>query len=256
MGVEYRRLLIPKPSTLRPSAELVVSLVEELRRNRWLVAFADGHLSNLTSSAGRFYDLAMSSGYYIRTFGKKTVAGPESPEELRNFLDVAIDQDLMLTWPVESLGTSGLNYPLIPLPFDSPQDAADCYYELQIHLGRDFIYHVSEDIDPFDDPLVCVCGESLEYDPPSGSDPFFASRIARSCPRCGRAFDPSDLPCSGKDGWTGEALQIPGGATYRFALAVDCGKFFGRRPLTFNPALKRLVETTIASPTYEVGDFY
>jgi hypothetical protein len=53
----------------------------------------------------------------------------------------------------------------------------------------------------------------------------------------------------------GAALRIHGGATYRFALVVDCGKFFGRRQHRFHHGLKALVERTLDIETYDVPDF-
>jgi hypothetical protein len=156
---------------------------------------------------------------------------------------------------VESLGASGLRYPLEPLPFDDPTDASDCYYEVQFHFGRDFIYHRSEVIDPFDPSPTCPCGHTLECEPESEEDPFCSARLAARCLRCGAAFDPTQLVATGRDGWTGTAMRIQGGASYRFAVVIDCGKFFGQRQHRFHPRLKSLVERTLDIETYEVADF-
>ena len=41
---------------------------------------------------------------------------------------------------------------------------------------------------------------------------------------CGAAFDPRTRKASVRDPWTNETSRVPGGATFRFALAIDCGK--------------------------------
>ncbi len=61
---------------------------------------------------------------------------------------------------------------------------------------------------------------------------------------------------SGRDDWGGADIEIQGGATYRFALVVDCGKCFDGRELRLDSELRSLVETTLDVETYEVADLY
>lgn len=135
--------------------------------------------------------------------------------------------DFKLIWPVESSKESGLEYPLTPFP-----EWGDAYYELEIHSATDFVYHTSEVIDPFRE-VACECGWHLEFEMPfrrwpDGPPVFFEPRIYRLCPACGRAFLPQRLTARVRDGYTGEASQRAGGATYLFAVVIDCGKGFAR----------------------------
>jgi hypothetical protein len=45
-------------------------------------------------------------------------------------------------------------------------------------------------------------------------------------PKCARGFDPSGKKCQILDGWTGEPAPLLGGLTFRFALVVDCHKYW------------------------------
>jgi hypothetical protein len=195
---------------------------------------------------------AKGHGYFACTVGEEESFTAPLPDLFDNFAG----RDLMVVWPVESLLASGLRYPLEPLPFDDPADAADCYYEVQFHFGHDLIYHTSEIIDPFEPQPTCPRGHALKYEPESDEDPFRASRLATMCPRCGSAFDPTHLVAVSHDGWTGAKLGIQGGVTYRFALVIDCGKFFSRKMHRFHHRLKALIERTLGIKTYEVQDFY
>jgi len=133
-------------------------------------------------------------------------------------------------------------------------DAEKIYYRLELHLCLDYLYHISEVIEPFEQSPTCHCGAELTYE--VDAEPFFDMRIAHACPTCGTAFDPTGLPCIGRDGWTGEGFPLPGGATYRFALVVDCGKSFGNVAMSFHPNLKGLVESVLQQSMYEVADFH
>jgi hypothetical protein len=249
MGVEYRCYLIPRPNTFRPSPDAALALVAALSDDGWVLGPHHPALAQLPFAQSVLYKPAKEHGYFARTVGSRESFAAPLPDLLDNFAD----RDLMVVWPVESLLASGLHYPLEPLPFDDPADAADCYYQVQFHFGHDFIYHMSEVIDPFEPPPTCLCGHALEYQPES-PDPFYTTRLAARCPRCGSAFGPTQLVATGRDGWTGAPQRIQGGAAYRFALVIDCGKFFGRRH-RIHRRLKNLVEQVLGIQTYEVPDY-
>jgi hypothetical protein len=252
VGVEYRCYLIPRPNPFRPRPDAALALVAALRDDGWLLGPEHPALAKLTFTQSRLYTPAHGQGYFALSVGSRDSVSAPLPELFSKYAD----RDLMAVWPVESLGISGLRYPLEPLPFDDPADAADCYYEVQFHFGRDFIYHMSEVIDPFDPSPTCPRGHNLEREPESEEDPFYSARLSARCPQCGAAFDPSQLVATGRDGWTGTTTHIQGGAAYRFAVVIDCGKFFGQRQHCFHPRLKFLVERTLGIETYEVADFY
>jgi len=252
MGVEYRHFLIPRPNTFRPTPLAALLLVEALRNDGWLLDPGSPALSQLPFSQSSLYKPAKGHGYFARTVGNPGSFAASLSDLFNNFAN----RDLMVVWPIESLTISGVRYPLEPLPFDNPADASDCYYEFEVHFGHDFIYHTSEIIWPFDPPPTCPRGHSLQYDPESEEDPFYAYRLAVHCSKCGWPFDPTQLVATGRDGWTGAAHRVKGGTTYRFALVVDCGKFFGNHRYRFHPQLKALIERTLGIATYEVPDFY
>jgi hypothetical protein len=131
----------------------------------------------------------------------------------------------------------------------------ETYYDVEIHLSCDYVYHCSELIDPFDD-IRCMCGESLEYD--NNDRVFYASRIKYRCPRCARDFDVSEKPATVRNGRTGEKSTVPGGTSYRFALVVDCGKWLPTRSSVINlhPDLVELCQSELQHSFYEVGDYY
>jgi len=251
VGIEYHCYLIPRPNTFRPRPDAALALVAALRDDGWLLGPEHPALAQLPFAHSRLYAPAQGYGYFARAVGSRDSFIAPLPELFESYAC----RDVMVVWPVESLGTSGLRYPLEPLPFDDPKDVADCYYEVQFHFGRDFICRMSEVIDPFDPAPACPCGHALVCEPESDIDPFYSTRLAARCPQCRAAFDPTQLAATVRDGWTGAARRVQGGATYRFAVVIDCGKCFGRRQLRFHPRLKAFVERTLDIETYEVADF-
>jgi hypothetical protein len=167
------------------------------------------------------------------------------------------ERDYRIIWTVDSSNESGLRYPLSPFP-----DWGDAYYELQLHVATDFVYHTSELIEPFD-RVACICGRSLEpVDEfallPDGPPPFGDSRIPRNCPQCGSPFRPQELVAQVRDGRTGKAVDRLGGATYLFAVVIDCGEGFDRQswPIRASDEFLSLVTKTLGQPFYQVGDIY
>jgi hypothetical protein len=146
---------------------------------------------------------------------------------------------------------TGLRYPLEPIP-DEP------YYDFEIRLCQDFVYHLSELIDPFSEPPLCACGVALEFDAPIQPDVFYSSRLWFHCPTCGLEFRPEALSARVRNGWTGaESGLIPGGACYRFAIVIDCGKCLPDREqgnIVFDRELVRLCGRELGCSFYQVND--
>jgi hypothetical protein len=252
VGVEYRHYLLPRPNTFRPTVDAALALVTALRRDGWVLPADSPALAHLHFRGSSLYGPAKGRGYYAQVLGRPgSFALP-----LERLLSQFADQDLQIVWPVESLRDSGLRYPLDPVPFDDHREAAECYYKVRLHFGRDLIYHTSEVIDPFDPEPVCGCGRTLMYYPEGHNDPFYSARLAATCPACGSSFDPTGLVATGRDGWTGRPYRLPGGASYRFAVVIDCGKDFGGKPHRFDHQLSALIEKTLGVEFYEVPDFY
>jgi hypothetical protein len=230
MGVEYRRLLIPRPNTYRPDAAATLALISALREHDWI---------------------ARETAYsYARANSRSPLEG-----ELPRLLADHAQGDLLLGWSVDLSESSGIRYPLEPVPFSDAVAARDFYFEVQLHLGHDFVYDTSETLDPFDPPPHCPRGHPVELESSHDDRPFFAPRLAVQCPTCGEAFDPTRLVATARNGWNGDPLLMQGGVTYRFALVIDCGKAFGGRPLHFHPALRGLVEQSLAHEFYEAERF-
>jgi hypothetical protein len=157
--------------------------------------------------------------------------------------------DTMLVFGVEQFGASGLRAPFV---LDGGL-AADAYYEVQLHIAAEYVYRTSELIDPFED-TSCACGEDLELQPTE--DLFYTSRLRVACTACGQPFDPTSKMAMVRDPWTDEESPIAGGATYRFALAIDCGKYVPHEEGQFelDPALPALLAARLGTPFVDVRD--
>jgi hypothetical protein len=201
------------------------------------------------------YEHASQSGALVKTLSSY-FAFPHPVTE--GWLEDRLRHDTVICWPVENLADAGLRYPLSPRETE-PQET---YYELEIWLSPDYVYEMSERIDPFPDGVLrCRCGQLLETfpsaDEPSHVVGYFA-HIKYRCPRCGAAFDTTGLPATVKDPWTGEVATLPGGVTFRFAIVFDCGKCFPRsgRRIAAEPAFVRLLQEVMACSFYQIGDVY
>lgn len=71
MGVEYRRYLIPRPNTFRPTVETAVALVNALAQNGWILASDSPHLGQLPFKQSRLYAPAKGHGYFARRVGTR-----------------------------------------------------------------------------------------------------------------------------------------------------------------------------------------
>ena len=72
-------------------------------------------------------------------------------------------------------------------------------------------------------------------------------------------FDPSLIQVVVRDAWTGKKSLVIGGAMYRFAVVIDCGKCIPERgpsAIKANPLFLKLCERVMGHEFYEVGDIY
>jgi len=69
-------------------------------------------------------------------------------------------------------------------------------------------------------------------------------------------MDYAAMPLTLRDGWTGVESRSFGGATYRFALVIDCGKYWPEREAVVIPEFLALVERTMGIKTRVLRDFY
>jgi hypothetical protein len=163
----------------------------------------------------------------------------------------------MIVWPVENQGTdpAPLRYPLNK---PSPVSANDTYFDFELWLGRDHVYKTAEVIDPFEDER-CACGAELVYDPESGNESlFYAPRMRTRCQNCGKPFEPSERVAIVRDPWTNAESKVRGGATFRFAVVVDCGKCWPEDEAGFgvNEDLRKLCESHFHQSFYEIVEVY
>jgi hypothetical protein len=237
MNADYERWLISKQTVFSPSAAAIAKLVARLRKEGWLPA----------------------SGHAVRTientFGDdlraKIAASREPlPKELTgDWIDNPSREELRLVWPVDAASASSLTYPLTRKP-----DGA-VTYALEIHRAPDFVYPIADGIDAID--TTCPCGDDLafEWDEEELVPAFRGSSgIYTECEACSRVFDPSKHAATIANPFGGASESVRGGAAYRFALKIDCGKCYVADPsLAFAPELVAIVEDEFGRSFYQVG---
>lgn len=249
MGVESKFYILPETSGYRPEPTQVCQLVKTLQGAGFL---CDPMSPTYSASAHRTSSLSSEAGYeglfWKLRAGPKKDSGPLSMLALR--LVDSQESDVLVQWPNSDLILSGLKYPLSVVP--GPEGV---YYHIEIHLAAQTVYHTSEIIDPFDE-IRCSCGAHVQELAPSGRCPFYDSRLPNRCPSCQITMNYATLPTTIRDGWTGVESSAIGGATYRFALVVDCGKYWPESEAAVTPEFLAVVEKTLGIRTRVVRDFY
>jgi hypothetical protein len=264
MSVEYERWLVARGNVFSPGADAILKLIAKLRAERWIVDPSSADLGKLDFTGLREQRGQKTGAYAVRridnTFGAdrdgllaKIAASTESlPAALdARWLDDPNREDVSLVWNVSSREPV-LKYPLTSRP-DGPVS-----YKLEVHRAADFVYPISENIDPL--PSECSCDNDLsfDWDPEEIENPFGATTgIWTSCGECSRTFDPSKESAKVTNPFDGSEEDVAGGCAYRFAIKVDCGKSFVRDPkLAFAPELVALIEQEFGRGFYEVGSAY
>jgi hypothetical protein len=261
MGIDYERWLIARGNVFSPGAEAIVKLVAQLRNEKWIVDPGSADLAKFELRGPREQRGQKTGAYAVRRIDNTFGAGRDallakiaaSTEGVPAALDTAwlndpAREDLNLVWSV-STATPFLRYPLTRR-LDGPVS-----YRLEIHRAADFVYPISETIEPLS--CECRCGNdvSFDWDPDEIENPFGAtSGIWTACGECSRTFDPSKEVASVGNPFDGSKQEVSGGCAYRFAIKVDCGERFVRDPkLAFAPELVALVEKVFGRDFYEVG---
>ncbi|QDV36414.1 hypothetical protein [Tautonia plasticadhaerens] len=256
MGVEYVHYLIPEDNSFKPGTEDLIRLVDALLEGGFVAESRSDEYEKKSDDDFTYYEHTKGTGCLLHS-GTGEFGPLPCPVSERDIAHLG-ERDYKLIWMVESHERSGLKYPLTPVP-----ELFDPYYDLELRMAGDYVYHHSEGIDPFPD-VACPCGRSLEYYEPdepgeSWKPPvYFDARISRSCPACGRPFRPQELVARVRDGRTGEVGERAGGATYRFAVVIDCGKGSPREgwPIRATEELLCTLTRALGLRFYEVGDFY
>lgn len=233
MAETYVRWLIAKGNVFLPSAGAVAKVIEELKKAAFLPEVRSGHAIKTVEATN------------------PTAAREDLPANVsEEWLDDPDREEIRLIWPSSS--ASGLKYPLSMTPEGSPS------YAIEVHRAPEYVYPVAKSIGPL--PTVCKCGEELdfEWDEDEVVPAFQSSTgIFAECDECSRTFDPSTGSATVKNPFDGSKGDLPGGAAYRFAIKVDCGKDYVRDAnMTFDKELVAIVEKTFGRQFYEIGALY
>jgi hypothetical protein len=235
----YERWLIARGNVFAPSAGAVVKLVQVLR---------DGGF--LPPSGG----FALSSAE-----GGDAPRSEALPGELTaEWLDAEARADVRLVWPVRA---GVVHAPLTALAdggadggTEGGADGGAVDFTLEVHRASDFVIPTADSIGAL--PCTCACGEDLayEWDPEEVVSPFGeATGIFTECEECSRTFDPAKGMAELRNPLGGASEEVPGGAAYRFALAVTTPHIPTDARVTFAPALVALLEKQFGRSFYEVA---
>jgi hypothetical protein len=203
--------------------------------------------------------LTASGGYAVHTvdntFGNDAAAKIDASTEALPaalapaFLDDPDREELRLVWPVSGSAPLPVKYPLSRTP------DGDLSWALEVHRAQEYVVPVAKTIGQL--PTECRCGEDLsfEWDDEELVPAFTSSGgIFAECEECSRTFDPSKGIATILNPFDASRQDVAGGAAYRFALVVDCGKCFVEdATLAFAPELVALVENEFGRAFYEVG---
>jgi hypothetical protein len=247
MGVESKFYVLPDDSGYLPEPAAILGLIKSLQASGFLCDSKSPTFEPSVHQLGSPNSKVENEGFEWR-IGRNRFPG--SLVALASHLSSHQGSDLLLRWPNSDLNRSGLKYPLTMVP--GPDGV---YYDIEIHLATDPIYHTSEIIDPFYE-IPCSCSAVIEEFQPSDKDPFYSSRLPNRCPICHVPINYAVLPMTVRDGWTGEESEAVGGVTYRFALVVDCGKYWPEQGATVTPEFLAVIGETLQIKTRVVRDFY
>jgi hypothetical protein len=236
MSGNYQRWLIAKGNNLSPGPAAIVKLVERLRKEKWIPE-SGGHAVCTVDKA----DAAKATVKLPAEITADWIAGAPEREEMR------------LVWTVEGDAAKDLEYPL------SMKPGGKAAYSIEIHRAPEFVYPVADNIEMID--TICNCDEDLAFDWDEDEVvPAFKASVGifAECEECSRTFDPAKELATITNAFDeDDDEEIQGGAAYRFALKVDCGKSFVEDAnLTFAKALVTLFEEEFGRNTYEVGAKY
>lgn len=235
MSGSYQCWLIAKGNVLSPGPAALAKLVERLRKEKWIPA-SGGHATRTVDKA----DAAKATEKLPADITADWIAAAPEREEMR------------LVWTVEGDAAKELEYPL------SRKPEGKVAYSIELHRATEYVYPVADNIEMID--TTCNCDEELTFDWDEDEVvPAFKSSVGifAECEECSRTFDPAQETATITNPFDGEEDDVRGGAAYRFALKVDCGKsFVADAKLTFAKELVALFEEEFGRTFYEVGAKY
>ena len=215
MGVDCRFWVFPRERAFRPTAEQVALLANALRDGSWV--------PKPEASGQRSQASELLPGNAVTSKKPARVQEFDSQPFTPGWVEFHSQHELVMDWHVQNLLKAGVQYPFV---FDPYPDSGPPYFYVRLILGHDYFYWTGENVMPFDEAATkCACDEQLSYWT-GYAHGVGSQRIHRSCPKCGRGFDPSGQTCAVIDGWTGVSTPLLGGLTFCFALVVDCHKYF------------------------------
>ena len=236
MSGSYQRWLIAKGNNLSPGPAAIAKLVERLRKEKWIQE-TGGHAMRTVDKA----DAAKATEKLPADITADWIAGEPEREEMR------------LVWTVEGDAAKELEYPL------SMKPEGKVAWSIEIHRAPEFVYPVADNIEMID--TICNCDEDLAFDWDEDEVvPAFKSSVGifAECEECSRTFDPAkELATITNPFDEDDEEDFQGGAAYRFALKVDCGRsFVENAKLTFATKLVTLFEEEFGRTSYEVAAKY
>jgi hypothetical protein len=261
-GLEYGHYLIPRTNDVRPDATRVATLVKALVDAGYLAATGTPAFQRLKFTDSIWSEAAAKTG---ATYLSNRVDFKGVPVPLDDATTQALAQgDYRLLFPIRTAWTAGLKLPLDQsAPARRGEDGPG--YDIEFHSANDYVHLTSEligtfpTVDPATRPVPCkVSGTNLRYAAERVDNMFdrLGDRIRHTCPTCSTIFRPQERPVRVLDGWTGTPAIVQGGATYRFAVVIDCGTSIPEQRPSATPEFKALCERVLATPLYEIGTSY
>lgn len=249
MGVEINFFIMPDDSGFRPPAAKVCDLITRLRAAAYLCDPKSSTFNPSVHTCPRaLKDFPDYEGFDWQIENERSVG---TLAELEKRLAAHENSDVKLRWPNSNLLKSGLKYPLSKIP-----DSEDVYYDVEIHLSADTVYYTSEIVDPFEEPIRCACGATLEALDSPGHDFFYSARLLNECPACHTPVNYCTFPAVVRDGWTGDESQVFGGISYRFCVQIECGKMLPDQEATVLPEFRHIIEQCLDCETQVIQNFH
>jgi hypothetical protein len=249
MGVESNFYIMPEDSGYRPEPAQVCELIRALRAAGFLCDPKSPSFAEPAHRTGALCDQVDYEGFMW-----KVRPGPDrhvgSLAVFERVLTERQDSDVMVRWPNSDLNLSGLKYPLTLIP--GPEGV---YYDVEMHLAAQTVYHISEIIEPYEE-IRCQCGGEILQIESSALAPLHDARLPNHCPSCQAPMNYAMLPLTVRDAFTGLESQAVGGAVYRFAIVVDCGKYWPEAQAQVTSEFFSTIESILRIKTRVLRDFY
>ena len=217
MGVDYIKWVIPKQRDYRPDSKKIANLANALRENHWAPQRASPGQKSALKELLPSIEAGVMSKKPVRE--EAFTSDSISAEWIENHSSY----ELVLEWCINNSIEAGVNF---PMTFDPFPESGPPYFNLRVILGHEYFCWTGENVTPFAEKnTMCSCNEQLAYWTGFAAGAP-SQRIAYHCPKCGRQFDTNQISCEVMDGWTGQPEPLIGGLTFRFALVVDCHKYW------------------------------